>query len=198
MNLRRIKTLAGLAETITNDAEQNDRINTLLQTLPQDLRTPVLDALEIVYMAGQPITIVDWAAKFKQLNPQHDPAETLKLTAKTFQHFIKRVAPKTYAWEPSNPMLDDPEYQQISPAVDLAHTVTQTMRELETFTLDELAQTVAQQLAVDPNMVRHYVNYVIQQFSGSITKQGDRYTWTNEPKTSGIDTIKNLLNRPPE
>ena len=72
MSLRRIRKLAGLNESITDDPTLNSEIERRLDALPSNMRTPVLDALDVLHSAGHPITLQDWAAKVREINGDPD------------------------------------------------------------------------------------------------------------------------------
>jgi len=182
-----------ICETITDDPHINRTIEHGLKKIPEELRVPVLDALEIIYMNQEPITVQDWADRLADLHQNLDLGSTLKTTVTEFPWLITRTAPRTYQWQEN---LDKkPENRSDhAGAIDLARTVLAGMKTLKTFTLDELAAWVKQQTGIPLQQITPYISHVISAFPDKIQKTQGGYTWTDN-QTSGIDIIKNIVDR---
>lgn len=186
-----------ICETITDDPHVNRTIEHGLQSLPQEQRIPVLDALEILYMHQDPLALQAWADKLADLHKGLDLGSTLKAAVTTFPWLVARVAPKTYQWQEN---MDDVSTDQntqaaLSANIDLASMVMTGMKTLKTFTLMELATWVANNTGVAREQLAPYIEHVLRQFPGKVSQENGRFTW-QDSRGTGMDAIKRMLDDP--
>ena len=198
MDLRRIKQLAGLVtETITNDAQLNSRIEAGLDSLAADTRSTVLDALEILYNANQPISARTWADQVKALHPEEDPAVILTQTRRLFPWLAERTADNLYQWQVVNKL--DPTYSAIHSQITLTNVAQDAMKALGTFTLDQLIDRVSSEMNIPREAIQGWVEHLLNNFPSKVTKQNNKYTYTDNTtptRTSNMDMLHRLAGNP--
>lgn len=194
-----------LRETITDDAALNAEIERRLALLPADQRTPVLDALEVLMMAGQPITVADWAQRLRNINqdPDMEVGNTLKAAARGFPTVISRTAPGTYQWRVVRSADDeviDPELSaQLGGQVSMINGIMDIMRGLGTWTLPELAAGISTRLGLPPAQGRAIADHVISTFGSMLDRQAGGYRLRDEApadRDTNMRLLRGLAQRP--
>jgi hypothetical protein len=205
MSLRRIRQLAGLNESITDDPALNSEIERRLDALPSDIRTPVLDALDVLYNAGHPLTLQDWAETIRQINgdPDMPMKDVLKTTVTQFPICVSKTAPGTYEWK----VVQSSDSEDIDPQtamalhshVGITQAALQVMRHLGSFTVDELKAALSRAIHAPPQVVDEFVNHLMTTFGSMLDQQGNRYTLKIDPiqtRDMTMQNLRNLANRP--
>jgi hypothetical protein len=193
MNLRRIKKLAGLSETITDDSQLNSRIEHTLKSAGADTPAGILDALEILYNSPEPISARTWADQVKALHPDQDPAVILTQTRRLFPWLAERTTNNLYQWHVVNEL--DPTYNAIHNQITLTNVAQDTMKRLGTFTAEKLAIQVSQQLGVPQHSIMGWIEHLLSNFPSKITKIGNQYTYADSTGTnrdSNMDMLRRL------
>ncbi len=207
MSNRRLRKLAGLTESISEDPAINRKIVAVTDRHSPEEQTKILDALEGVKDAGtKGISASDWATHVRNLHPDPDFKVGAFLTnvVKEFAFVIKRLAPKLYGWVETAPNDDD----DIDPAmkhavrsqVDLTYDILETMREMGEFTKTDLIARVGQSMPQVPRQqAAQFVDHLLGQFAASLQKIGpDRYRMKPEkPNTTGdsMNRFRDIANR---
>lgn len=193
MKLRRLQQLAGLTETITDDSNLNSRIESGLNSVSAEDRAGILDALEILYNSAEPISARAWADQVKALHPEQDPAVILTQTRRLFPWLAQRTADNLYKWNVVNEL--DPTYSAIHSQITLTDIAKELMKTMGTFTLDELANRVSQQMGVPVSAIRGWVQHLLQTMPAKITQANGQYTYSDAPgptRASNIDLMRRL------
>jgi hypothetical protein len=199
MSRRRLRKLAGINESIADTPETNRQIVGVLDQLSAELRTPVLDALECLKDAGSSgLTLVAWAAQIRSMHGEDMPmGEVLKTAARQFPFVVKKVAPKTYAWEDQS----DIAAAQLGSQVDLTSKAFALMRSMQNFTERDLAQRLSAAGHLPPEHVAAFVDHLIQNFTGMLIKTGNTYALKAEKPVTNADTMqsfRDIVQGPPK
>jgi hypothetical protein len=197
MSRRRLRRLAGLNESIAGTPESNQQIESVLDQLPAELRTPVLDALECLRDAGPSgLTLINWAAQIRSMHGDDMPmSDVLKTTATRFPFVVKRIAPKTYAWEDQSEVAA----AHLGAQVDLTSEVFALMRSMHRFTARDLAQRLSANRRLSPEQAAGFVDHVLHNFAGMLVKTGDTYSLKAEKPVSNAETMqsfRDIVRRP--
>jgi hypothetical protein len=196
MSIHRLRKLAGLNESIGDTPEINAEIERRLLLIASDLRTPVLDALEIIKDAGKPISLSDWATKVREMYSDNDMpmAEILKTAVKEFPIVISKVAPKIYQWQIvrtyHDEPIDDETTSSMGDQINLTQDALNIMKKFGSFTIDELKRRLSAEVHLPPMVISAFVEHLLQNFSGMLIKSGDRYSIKTETPLSRTDTMQ--------
>jgi len=199
MSIRRLKKLSGLNESVADDPHTNSEIERRLDELPSEMRTSVLDALDVLKSAGHTgLTVSQWAERIRQINGDSEMplADVLKTTVKHFPIVVKKLASKTYAWEVVKSADDedfDPEMMSaVGSQVELTHMALAFMKSKpEGFTVYDL-KTNFENNGVPHEIVDSFVDHLINHFHGMLVKQGDRYKMKPEASPTRGETMQSF------
>lgn len=205
ISFRRLRKLAGLKESITDDVGLNSEIDRRLTALPKEIQMPVLDALDVLQAAGaKGLTLSNWADTIRRMygNSEMSMGEILKTAVSSFPNVVKKLAPKHYAWHvmSANQTSDDP-LNDVHGDMFSAHTDA-IIRLKERafalirsnggrFTAQELKDRLGPRNLGKP-FIDNFVANFIESFRGSMTKDGDTYTMQLEPPESREHTMQHF------
>ena len=202
MDLNRLKTLAGLLESVADSPEINAQIEKRLDLLPSHMKTPVLDALEVLKNEGGPISVADWAQKVREIHSDEDMpmAEVLKTATREFSMCVHRTAPKTFEWKVGveDDEMDPSVQYQVGQQVELTNDALDIMREMGSFTKDQLAKRLMAETGLPQMVVDGFVEHLITSFGTQLDQHGDVYKFKDEePQTrdKSMNMFKDLVRK---
>jgi hypothetical protein len=194
MSLRRLRLLAGLNESIADTSETNAEIESRLDQLPSEMRTHVLDALDVLKSAGKPVTLSDWADTIRSINGDGEMpmGEVLKAAVQQFPMVVAKVAAKTYQWITEKPTAATTVSDQIRSNVGLTSQAFAIMRAMGSFTEQELKNRLSASGNVPAQVVDGFVDHLMQNFSSMLVKNGDRYSVKDEQPADRDTTMQSF------
>ena len=197
-HLRRLAGLPTLLESIADTPELNLEIERRLDSLPENIRTSVLDALEALKDATGPLTTQEWAERVRTVHgdPNMKMGEVLKAAVTQFPFVVSRTAPKTYEWRvvaSSSEELVDPDTQEaIGSQVELTQDAFDIMREMGSFSAHDLERRLNAETGLPMMVVRAFVEHLLTNFESMLTRDGETYTVKEEPPATRDGTMRLL------
>jgi hypothetical protein len=203
MSLRRLRKLAGLMETVADEPEVNAEIERRLNSVPREMRTLILDALEVLKDAGpQGLAPIDWAKQVRNIHGdtsiQMKPI--LSLIVKEFPNVVVKLQPKVYAWRVLKASrgvdnFDERTTEALHQQVELTSIVLDLMRRMDSFTAKSLATVISGNSRIQPDVALRLVNHYLETFSSMLIKNGDRYKMKPEEQTNAMDLLRSLATK---
>jgi hypothetical protein len=173
-SIRRLRALAGLlTESVADDPMTNQRIEAALTPFPHDTQIAMLDALEVIKMAGaEGLTATEWANKVRDIyqDPEMPLTDMFKALVRAFPFVVKRTLNGKWGWIVSSPdmtndeMAADPYRDLIGMQIDMTSTALAFMRQKGEFTLPELVRAFTER-GLPAQMAMMQAQHVVQTFS---------------------------------
>jgi hypothetical protein len=213
MSISRLRKLAGLKESITDNPQVNAEIEHRLANPPPEMGyTPPqhwwLDLLEIIQDHGKNgVSPAFIAEKMREMNLNdtetlkiltHAVRTMLKYLPTMFDNVIRLDDKGWFHWrDPEQEFEDsiDPETRAaVGSQVDLTYTAMQLMRDMTSergsFSESELAQRLSRQSQLSPQQSSHYANHVIGQFRSMLLSTAPgRYAMMQETPHTHDDSM---------
>jgi hypothetical protein len=169
-----IKDNSIINEAISNNPNINAQIEKVLNKFSHIDQTHILDALEILQDAGtNGVSPAQWAETMKKLYPGNDFSvmDTLKNTVKQFPFCVKRTGEKNYVWDDTiRPEVKD----AVSSQVKMTYAGLELMKQLGTFTIDELATKLATRFQMPVELANKFADHLVHSTgSNSVAEIGD-------------------------
>ena len=212
MSFNRLRRLAGLNESFTDDPDVNAAIEQRVAKQEPGTQHQWMDVLEIIYDAGrQGISAEDIAQRVAAMYP--DFGTTLKDMLMAIPHRFDNVVAQQgdrFVWKypAANDMDIDNEVDAQTQAavgaqVNMASEAIALMRFLTqthgSFSERNLAQLLTRRSRMPPEMAAEYAAHIIGHFQSMLTRVGDGYAMREEEPESNertMDFLRNLANNP--
>lgn len=210
MSFRRLRRLAGLRESIADDPHTNAEIERQLAGYPKDQQTIMLDALDVLKMAGPDgLRPVEWANKVRAVHGDEDLVLGDTLKAVAAMTVVQRLPSGAYAWLtapapiPDDELASDPHRNLIQTQIGMSDMVLDLMKSLPSFTQHELAALIAVRTRAAPEVAYQFAEHFMTTFRHMLepapggmgkmrVKRDDATT-----RDSNMSLFRDLASRPP-
>lgn len=212
MSLNRLRRLAGLNESFTDDPDVNAAIEQRLAKQEPGTQHHWMDVLEIIYDAGrQGISGEEIAQRVAALYPDFGSTltEMLQAIAHRFDNVVDRQGDRfVWRYPAANDMDIDNEVDAATRAavgsqVNMASEAIALMRFLTqthgSFTERNLAQLLTRRSRMPTEMAQQYADHIIGHFQSMLTRVGDGYAMREEEPESRektMDFLRDLAKNP--
>lgn len=194
-------------EAVGDDIAMNNRINAVLETLPEEDRQMVLYGIDLIKDAGPTgMSGGEWGAQMRNLYFS-DPVQTGSPTKRDVTSFSAEYLGRImrtilndfgfcvrrengyYVW--STPSADDSDVDPNLRAVaglqiEIVYRVLDEMKRMGRFTQRDIMMILAT-MGLDPAMARTFAEHILQQFQSSIVADGDGYRFIEKAKPTAAD-----------
>jgi len=214
MSLNRLRRLAGLKESFTDDPDINAAIEQGVAKQETGTQHQWMDVLETIYNAGrQGIADAEIAERVAAMYPSEFGPETLedmlRVIAWRFENLVERHDDRlVWKYPAANDMdieqeIDPATREAVGAQVNLASEAMALMRFLTqtngSFTERNLAQLLTRRSHLPPEMAQQYAEHTIGHFQSMLTRVGDGYALREEEPESNaktMDFLRDLANNP--
>ena len=193
-----------IVETITGDLALNHEIETILNTLPKEDASLVLDGLEIIQQAGPSgVSIATWVSHMRFMWPDNKVSNNdalrriFKLMLEKFDHLITRDD-GVYIWHEARHTegdidLTSPLAQMAKAQIEYTGRIMELMREMQTFTATDLMARFSHDSHLPVEIAGPLVQHVIDQARATVKPNGDgSYRWEENRPETGLSFLRGL------
>jgi hypothetical protein len=204
MSYNRLRRLAGLNESFTNNARLNAEIEDQVATQTPGTQHHWMDLLEAIYQAGRNGISREQIASYLGSMYGHHAEWLESMLAELPAQFgnMVEVNGDRFVWK--YPTANDLDLDEIDPKVrtavgaqvNLSSRTMEVMRRLTqqhgSFTVADLARNVRAATGVPLALAVQFSDHMITQFRSMLRQQGDHYALIEEPPVRNADTMNFL------
>ena len=187
MDIKRLKSLSGINESITNDTTLNMEIEEKLSSYSGEEKIKATDALDILYHAKDGITGNNWINSLHQLYPDdQNLKDFLKRICVDFKFIVAKTGPGIFKFDDLadvNPHFKDALSSSINFIQDAIDILKKYPNGLQ---LADWVRILSVKYSNLPpqgyNSIIESLNRIIDQYRANILKNNNGYVWFEEKK----------------